>query len=174
VDLPPPVITLIAAMSEDGLISLGRGVPWDLPGDREHFRSYTRGKWLLVGRSTYEEMSGWFDDHVPLVLTRNPACQPPVGRAVSSVADAVQMARAAGRRELVVIGGGQVYVETMPLAHRLVMTHVGIKIGRGIRFPNIDPLRWLGRTMAVSEITEDSRHPYRIVNWERRDMASPF
>jgi dihydrofolate reductase len=154
---------------------MGKGVPWDLPGDREHFRAFTKGKWLLVGRTTYEEMTGWFDEgRVPLVLTNDGGYQPQSGRAVGSVEQAVQMARTAGQAELVVIGGGQVYAAAMPLAHRLLVTHVGMKIGRAIKFPNIDPLQWIARTVQVADIGEGVRIPYRIMSWERRSMASPF
>ena len=162
-------------MSEDGFISMGKGVPWDLPGDREHFRAFTKGKWLLVGRTTYEEMTGWFDEgRMPLVLTRQSGYQSQSGRTVGSAAQAVQMARAAGQAELVVIGGGQVYAEAMPFAHRLLITHVGMKIGRAIRFPNIDPLQWIARPVKVVDIGQGTRIPYRIMSWERRSMASPF
>jgi dihydrofolate reductase len=143
-----PVVTLIAAVSEDGFISRGKGVPWDLPEDRAHFRRYTAGKWLLLGRTTYEEMLGWFHDHTPLVMTRDARHEPAIGKRVSSVAEAIALAEQAAQDELVVVGGGQIFAEAMPSAQRLVITHVADRLGAGVAFPEIDPHEW---TLVKSE-----------------------
>ena len=137
-----PVVTLIAAVSEDGFISKGVGVPWDLPEDKTHFRRYTAGKWLLLGRRTFEEMQGWFSDHTPLVMTRDAAFKPAMGRRVASVEEAVALAEASEQKELVVCGGGQIYAEAMPHAERLVITRVADRLGAGVAFPKIDPHQW--------------------------------
>jgi dihydrofolate reductase len=137
-----PVVTLIAAVSEDGFISKGTGVPWDLAEDRAHFRRYTAGKWLLLGRRTFEEMQGWFSDHTPLVMTRDAAFKPAKGRRVSSVEEAVALAEQGGQNELVVCGGGQIYAEAMPYAQRLVITRVADRLGVGVAFPKIEPHEW--------------------------------
>lgn len=132
---PPLCITLIAVLSEDGFISSGTGVPWDLPADKAHFRAYTAGKWLLLGRKTYEEMLGWFRDHTPLVLTRQEDYTPPVGRSVGTLAEAAALASAAGQRELVVCGGSAAYDASIGQAHKLILTRVQVNLGSGVPFP---------------------------------------
>jgi dihydrofolate reductase len=138
----PPVVSLIAAVSSDGYVSRGRGVPWDLPADREHFRACTAGKWLLLGRSTYEEMIGWFSDHHPLVLSSNPDFVPAVGQRVASVAEAIALTGAAGQEELLVCGGSQVYAAALPVADRLILTRVDQRLGGGLPFPAFDEAEW--------------------------------
>ena len=67
-------LSLIVAMDERRLIgSMSGGLPWQgIERDREHFRSYVKGKALLLGRKTYEEMEGWLDsNHRAYILTRN-------------------------------------------------------------------------------------------------------
>lgn len=162
------IVTLIAAVSADGFISRDKGVPWDLPADKAHYRRYTDCKWLLLGRTTYEEMlGGWFRDHVPLVLSRDHSWQPPVGRRVSSAAEAVALAEAAGQPELVVCGGRAAFDQAMPLAHRLVLTRVEAKLGRGIAFPAVEAAEW--------QVTKSESHPgdpsFRI-EWLRRSSHS--
>ena len=158
------IVTLIAAVSEDGFISKGKGVPWDLPEDRIHFRRYTAGKWLLLGRTTHEEMLGWFRDHTPLVMTWNAGYEPPIGRRVSSVAEAIALTDQAGQDELVVIGGGQIFALAMPLAHRLIITQVVDRLGSGVPFPKIDPKKW--------KLTRSEPHngvlPFSIEQHDRR------
>ena len=137
-----PRLTLIAAVSEDGFISRGQGVPWDLPRDRVHFRAATAGNWLLLGRRTYEEMIGWFRDHTPLVLTRDAAFVPPIGQAVLSVQQALDLAAKAGVEEIFVCGGSVAYDLAFPHADRLLVTQVGTNLGAGVAFPKIGTPPW--------------------------------
>lgn len=140
--MPRPIVTLIAAVSADGFISRGEGVPWDLPRDRAHFRAHTAGRWLLLGRTTYQEMTGWFRDHTPIVLTRDEGFHPSPGLRVGTVAEAIQLAEQAGVDELMVCGGGQVYTAAMPYADRLLITRVAESLGDGVPFPTIEPGLW--------------------------------
>lgn len=159
-------LTLIAAVSADGYISRGSGVPWDLPADRAHFRQYTRDKWLLLGRRTYEEMLGWFQPgHHPLVLTHDPKLLVPNGHAVASVSEALRLADC--QRELVCCGGAELYQAAMSLAHRLIITEVHEILGHGLAFPKIFKSDWepiFRRTQAM-----DNEHAvsFEIVTYQR-------
>lgn len=168
-----PRVTLIAVVSADGFISTGRGVPWDLPRDKAHFRAATRGRWLLAGRITYEEMLGWFraDQH-PLVLTRDETFTAPVGQAVSSLEEALQEAQAGGAAELMVLGGGGVFAAAMPWADRLTLTHVASHLGGGVPFPAIPPADW--EEVAREEHAADAENTIALVfsTYERRKKAS--
>jgi dihydrofolate reductase len=132
------VVTLIALVSQDGFISRGAGVPFQLPEDKQHFRNYTSGKWLLLGRRTYEEMIGWFRDHTPLVLNRDPSFQPAIGRRVASVEEAINLAKEEGQPELVVCGGGETYASAIAHAEKLVITRVESSLGDGVVFPSFE------------------------------------
>ncbi len=156
-----PLLTLVAAVSADGFISTGTGVPWDLPRDRAHFRQVTRGQWLLLGRRTYEEMLGWFHDHHPLVLSRDAGFTPPVGRAVSSVGEALEIAAQAGVREIFVCGGGGAYAAAMPQADRLIVTRVDRILGGGVPFPTIAPEHW--RITSTTSHPADADHAFAFV-----------
>ena len=169
-----PALTLIAVVSADGFISSGQGVPWNLPRDKEHFRRTTRGQWLLLGRRTYEEMIGWFADHHPLVLTRDPAFIPAVGETVSSVEEALQAAAAGGAGELFVCGGGGAYAAAMPYADRLSLTHVDSTLGSGVPFPTVDPGEW--QQTSRQDFPADSTHAQALsfATYERlRPPAQP-
>lgn len=161
-------LTLIAAVSADGRISRGTGVPWDLPADRQHFRDHTRGRWLLIGRRTYGEMQGWFQPgHHPLVLTRDASFQARPGQAVPTVARALELASLAGQAELVCCGGAQAYAAAMPLAHSLVITHVRHFLGSGPAFPTIPPQDWMAVERRTHEADQDHAFPFEIVRYQR-------
>ena len=89
-------VIIIAAVSADGFISRGTGVPWDLPEDRAHFRRLTAGRWLLLGRRTFEEMTGWFREHRPLVMTRRALPSPWEAAGVAGVEEAMRRVEEGG------------------------------------------------------------------------------
>ncbi len=137
------VISLIAAMDEDRVIgSADRGLPWDLPRDRAHFRASTAGKWVLVGRRTYTEMEGWFGDRRPVVLTSETGFRPfEAGhRVVHSVVAALELARQNGAPELMVLGGGGVFAATLSWADRILLTRIALRatVVEPVRFPDFE------------------------------------
>ena len=162
-----PVLTLIAAVSADGFISTGQGVPWNLPRDKEHFRRTTRSQWLLLGRRTYEEMIGWFEDRHPLVLTRDPAFIPSVGETVASVAEALQLAAAHGAKDLFDCGGSGAFAAAMPCADRLILTHVDSTLGSGVPFPSVDPTEWQQTSRQDFPADASHAHALRFATYER-------
>ena len=120
-----PQFTLIAAMDANRLLANEHGIPWHLPRDVAQFREYTKDKWLLLGRRTFEEMRGWFTEgHMPLVLTRQNDFVPGIGRVVATIEEALTLAERAGQTELVCCGGAQVYAAALLHADRLVLSRV--------------------------------------------------
>lgn len=162
-------LTLIAAVSSDGFVSRGQGVPWDLPLDKAHFRAYTEDKWLLLGRRTYQEMLGWFKPgHHPLVLTRSRQLEfvsDPLARVVHSVSQALLMAQK--QPELVCCGGAEVYAESMAYAQRLVITRVHDFLGSGLLFPAISPREWEPVSRQSHGQDDDHVCAFDIVTYQR-------
>ncbi len=147
-------------MDEDKLLADERGIPWHLPKDTAHFRRYTQGKWLLLGRHTFDEMQGWFGNHTPLVLSTACGYDPENGHVVASVPQALAHAEAAGQTELVCCGGAQTYAAALPYADQLVLTliyHRFPPLSHPVYFPewNIDEWHLLDRT-ALSQDGENA------------------
>jgi dihydrofolate reductase len=134
-------VSMIAAMARGRVIGTGHGgIPWRLPRDARHFREYTAGHHMLLGRKTFEEMTGWFETQRPIVLTTKEDYEVSVagGRVARDVAEAIRIAAAAGEEELVVSGGARVYEAALPYADELVLTFVDAEVeGEGTaRFPD--------------------------------------
>lgn len=167
-----PELTLVAAVDENLLLATAQGIPWKLPDDVTHFRAYCAGKWLLLGRLTYEEMTGWFKlDQHPLILTSACGYDPKPGRGVASVPQALALAEAAGQQELVCIGGGQVFATAMAYAARLVITHIKQSFEPGDRpvyFPPIPADVWKEERRLEHAIDDRHAWPFAIVEYVRR------
>ncbi len=141
-------VTMIAALAANRTIGTGRGIPWDLPRDREHFRQHTIGQALLLGRRTFEEMLGWFQEgHRPIVLTRDHAYRNPQATAiVHDVPAAIDAAAMVHKNQLVVCGGASVYQAALPYAHELVLTEIAAAIDGDAKFPVLVDSQWVETT----------------------------
>ncbi|MEM7146353.1 MAG: dihydrofolate reductase [Verrucomicrobiota bacterium] len=132
-------VSMISAMATGRVIGTGSGgIPWRLPRDSAHFRGYTQGKHMLLGRTTFEEMDGWFTTQVPVVLTRNAEYEVavPGGGVALDVESAIRYADEAGAAELVVSGGASVYAAALAHADELVLTFVDAEVEGGAFFPD--------------------------------------
>jgi dihydrofolate reductase len=135
-------ITAIAAIDENRLLGGPEGIPWSLPRDSRHLRDYTNGHFFLLGRTTFEEMVGWFEEQKPLVLTTRENYDPPVGRVVRSVRQAAQLAKAEGEENLVIGGGAKLFEVAMPHLTKMVLTRVHGRFEGDTYFPEWDPQAW--------------------------------
>ena len=136
-------VTLIAAHSDNGVLSSGGRIPWHLPDDIAHFRRACEGKWILVGRRTWAQMEGWFrPGQTPVVVTRETSLQVPGGYAVGSVQAGLDLAGSRGAQECMVIGGGAVFAGSMPFADRLLLTVVHTTLPGDVFFPACASGEW--------------------------------
>lgn len=167
-------VTMIAAMARNRVIGTGRGrIPWSLPRDREHFRSFTRGKHLLLGRVTYEEMSGWFTDQTPIVLTRQEDYQPETGRVAHSVEESLTLAAEAGARELCVCGGAHVYEAALPYTDELHLTVVDTEAEGSVVFPDYEEaIQWEIVSESSFPSDEENAHGMTFLHLLRKSPSS--
>lgn len=130
-------ITMIAALDRNRVIGTGHGgLPWRLPRDVAQFRAYTRGKFLLLGRITHGEMTGWFTDQTPIVLSHRRDFSADGALTAHSIEEAVTEAFERGAPELVVCGGAAVYTAALPYADELRLTWVETETAGTVNFPN--------------------------------------
>jgi len=168
-------VALVAALDRDFAIGRGNALPWSLPDDLKRFKALTLGHPILMGRKTAESLGRALPGRRNLVLTRSGRVPFEGMEAVASILDAVALAASAGTdggatpATLMVIGGGEVYAQALPMATRLHLTRVDTRIDAADAwFPRFDPAEW---TMTDSEArVADARHAhaYRFIDYVRR------
>ena len=167
---------MIAALDENRLIGAGSGIPWQLPRDSRHFRDYTEGKAMLLGRRTFEEMAGWFTTQRPLVMTRSadyaPAHLPAGFCAVGSVVAGIEQARATGEAELVISGGAQIYAQGLPFAEELILTEIHAAFEGSEYFPEFRLAEWDQIVRESFEADAENAHAMSFVTYRRRECAT--
>jgi dihydrofolate reductase len=137
---PEPRIYLVAAVASNGIIGAKGQLPWHLPEDLQHFKKTTLGHPVIMGRRTWESLKGPLPGRDNIVVTRRPAYEAP-GAAIASSLEAA-LALCAGEPMVFVIGGNQLFAESMPLAAGLVMTEIHRDYAGDTRFPEYDRSQW--------------------------------
>ncbi|MCL4766928.1 MAG: dihydrofolate reductase [Hyphomicrobiaceae bacterium] len=131
---PEPILVLVVAAAENGVIGRGGRLPWRIPSDLRLFRRLTMGKPVIMGRRTFESIGKPLDGRDNIVMTRDPAFRAAGVIVEPSLAAAIAQARrladARGVEEIMVIGGAEVFREALPQAERIYLTRVhGAPVG---------------------------------------------
>lgn len=134
------MISLIVAVSANGVIGRGDELPWHLSDDLKRFKQLTLGKPIVMGRKTFESIGRALPGRQNIVLTRQTEFAADECDVVSSVDAAIAASGDAG--EIVVIGGSEIYKLFLPLAERIYMTRVHIDVDGEVRFPELDEELW--------------------------------
>lgn len=156
------MVSLIAAMSANRVIARRGEIPWDLPEDRKRFREITMGSPVILGRKTFESMSGPLPGRKNIVLTS----QPGLIFERCTMADNLETAlykHAGGWPEVFVCGGGQVYRQALPLADKIYLTTLLREMEGDVFFPEI-PGDEFRRTFYQKHIGDE---PFEYAIYER-------
>jgi dihydrofolate reductase len=160
------ILTIVAALADNGVIGRAGALPWYLPDDLRRFKSLTIGRPILMGRRTFESIGRPLPGRRNLVLTRGSGPLPAGVEAVASLESALR--ECASAPELCVIGGAEVYRQTLPRANRLELTRVHTQLAGDVSFPEFDMADW--RELSRVEHDADARHlwPMTFLSLERR------
>jgi dihydrofolate reductase len=165
-------IVLVAAIGENNVIGCDGQLPWRLKSDLAHFRALTICKPVLMGRKTFESIGKPLEDRTNIVLSRRFSQRVPGGVLATSLNAGLAMARQdAAKRgvdEIMVIGGGVVFADTMPMADRLEITHVHAAPKGDSYFPSIDPAVWREAARVEHGAAPGDSASFSVVTYLRR------
>lgn len=173
---PYPVpIALLAAVGREGQIGVDGRLPWHLPHDLAFFKATTTGHTMVMGRRTWDAIGRALPDRRTIVVTRQqdwrPAGRPQPGtpvRLASTPAEALVLAARLERMhrpddpQVFVVGGGELYRQSIDSAQRLLVTHVDQSPRAEVYFPDIDPGVW-------REVSRESHDGFAFADYERRE-----
>jgi dihydrofolate reductase len=162
-------ITLIAAISDNGVIGRGNALPWHLPADLQRFKRLTTGHAVVMGRKTWESIRRPLPHRRNIVISGSPGFQPLGAMMVPSFGAAIEAAR--DLAEIYAIGGSRVFETALPLADRLELTRVHAQVPGDAFFPKLDLSEW--KLVAEEHHPADEQHayPYSFLTYDRRRGA---
>jgi len=140
-------ISLIAAVTKNGIIGKDNDMPWSLPADLKYFKEKTQNKIVIMGRRTWESIGERpLPNRMNVIITSIPEKVNTKFQNVGSVltlmdalAEVARAEKESGKeQEVFIIGGGQLYKEAIKIADKLYITEIQAEIDGDIKFPKID------------------------------------
>lgn len=165
------LISLIAAIAENRAIGKNNQLLWRLPNDMKFFRDTTMNHCVVTGRKNYESIPPQFrplPGRTNIVVTHRENYPAPGALVVSNIPAALEAARTLGEKELFIVGGGEIYAQTIDIADRLYITHVHANYDADAYFPPIDPLKWKSVWREAHASDEKHLHAFTFEIYERR------
>ena len=165
-------IAVIAAVARNGAIGRDNQLLMHLPGDLPRFKRITNGHAILMGRKTWDSIGRPLPGRRNIVITRNAEWQHANVERAGSVDEALRLAADDGKAgKAFVIGGAEIYAQTLPLATELLLTEIDADLQGDAFFPWWDRLQF--------EATDVEHHlaldgvAYRYVNYRRTGFDRP-
>lgn len=159
-----PIISMIAAMAKNRVIGHENSLPWHLPEDLKHFKQMTLGKPVVMGRKTYESMGKPLPGRKNIVVTRNAHYQEEGCIVVTSLEQAI--VHLADVKEIMIIGGTEIYRLALPIAHRMYLTFIDLEVTGDAYFPEWDELMWQQQSIQ-SFPAQEAKPAYVFVEYVR-------
>ena len=135
-------IVHVVAMDQQHCIGKANDLPWHISADLKHFKAITQGGVVVMGRKTLESMGRALPNRVNWVITRDPNWSFEGVKVAHSIEDALERAIADAKasekpESIFIIGGGEIFKQTMHIADRLELTHVQLDVQGDAHYPEI-------------------------------------
>ena len=162
------IVSAIVAVAKNNVIGRNNDIPWYLPADLKYFKKTTIHHHIIMGRNSFESIGRPLPKRTNIVVTRN-AFFTGTGIVVAhSLEEALNIAHDNGETEVFIIGGGQIYAQSMPLWDRVYLTEVDLEVEGEIYFPELDLNEWEEVWSEAHAPDEKNIHPYTFKRFERK------
>lgn len=164
-------IVLVVAVAENGVIGRNNQLPWRIKSDLKYFRTVTMNKPVVMGRKTYVSIGKPLPGRTNIVVTRREDFTVAGVLVAPGLPQALAAARGdalrRGTNEIAVIGGTEIFNQTLPVADRLALTQVHANPEGDTYFPGIDPAVWREIERTPQPQGPDDEYGFTIVHYER-------
>ena len=164
------IISHVVALSNNNVIGVDNNLPWNLKTDLSHFKEYTTNKVIVMGRKTYESIGKPLPNRLNYVVSQT--INHIEGAFVfDSIESAIKNARDYCKEnsldEVVIIGGGFLFRDTLPITNKLVLTKVNCEIEGDVFYPEIDLSDWVEKDSRDFIKDKDNDYNFRVSTYEK-------
>jgi len=166
-------IVIVVATATNRVIGRDNDLPWRIPSDLKHFKAMTLGRPMIMGRRTFQSIGRPLPGRTTIVVSRAGFAAEGV-----TVVPSLEAGFAEGRRvaerdgvgEVMVVGGGEIYAQALPLADRVEITEVKLAPATegAVLFPALDPAVWVEAARIPGERGPRDEADFDFVTWRRR------
>jgi len=161
------MISIIAAIGKNNELGKGNTLLWSMPADMKHFRDTTALHAVIMGRKTFESIGKPLPNRKNIVITRDINYKKEGVEIMHSLGDALSLFTNPDE-EIFIIGGGELYKQSLPIADKLYITHINAENSSADSFfPKIIPMIW--NETSHEEHSSDEKNPisYTFSTYER-------
>lgn len=162
------ILSQVVAAADNNAIGKNNQLLWSLPNDTKFFKNTTWGMPVIMGRKTFESLGKPLAGRTNIVITRQHNWQPEGAFVVHDIKQAMAVAAETDAKEAFIIGGGEIYKETLPLTQRVYLTRVHTILDADAYFPQMNFTDW--DLLSQLDFTADEKHKYAysFQVWQRK------
>ena len=161
-----PIVTIIVAAAQNDAIGKGNKLIWHLSDDLKRFKNLTNGHHIIMGRKTFESFPKPLPNRTHVVITRQTDYKAPEGVIlVNSLKEA--LAAVKNDNQPFIIGGGEIYKQSMDIADRIELTRVHEDFEADTFFPEIDTSVWKETANTFHTKDDKHKHEFSFLTYER-------
>lgn len=160
------MITIVVAMGKNREIGKENQLLWHLPKDLKHFKEMTSNHPIIMGRKTYESIGKPLPNRTNIVISRKNDWFEEGILIVGSIKEAIKFAKKIDEN-IFIIGGGNIYEQTIDLADKLEITLVDATLEADTFFPKIDEKLWQKTDEECHEKDEKNQFNFCFQTWKK-------
>jgi len=166
-------VSIIVAVANENVIGKDNDLVWHLPKDMKFFMDTTLHHYVIMGRKNYESIPEKYrplKNRMNVIVTRNKDFQAPDCSIVSSIREGIDVAKANGEKECFIIGGGQIYKESleMNVVDKMYITHIDEEFEGDTFFPNFNKEDWNLRVLSEHQKDEKNAHNFIVIEYTKK------
>ncbi len=158
-------ISIIAAVAQNNAIGLNNQLIWHLPADLQFFKKTTLNSTIIMGRKTFESIGKALPKRKNIVISSNANFLAPGCLLVTNLKEAIANADS---EEVFIVGGANIYAQSMHLTHKLYITRVHHDFEGDTFFPAIDPNIWLETGREDHFIDDNHAYNFSFITYEKK------
>lgn len=159
-------VAIIVAMAKNRTIGLDNTLPWRIPADLKHFKKLTMGHHMIMGRKTFESIGKPLPGRSTVVVSRDRDLKIDGCTVVHSLPEAI--ATCARDPQIFVVGGADIYAQTLELADTLFITEIQQDVVGDAQFPEFDRTKWQEVSREQHSQQEPQPLEYHFVTYRRK------
>ena len=165
------IISHLVALSNNLVIGVNNDLPWKLKKDLQHFSAYTQNKAIVMGRKTFESIGRPLPNRKNIVISSTIASMHEV-QIVNSLEQGITEAENWNKennlvQEVILIGGGYVFKESINIVNKLVLTKVNCDIDGDVFYPKIDLEEWTMTSIEPFKKDEENEYDFSVETYIR-------
>jgi dihydrofolate reductase len=161
------MISLLFAMDQNRGIGFNNDLPWRLPRDLRFFKEKTTNQIIVMGRKTLDSMNGALPNRTNVVLTRDKSFQSDQVLVLHNIKEIETLADKHPNQEIFVIGGSDIFEQTVKIADRIYMTYIDESFPADTFFPAISMEEWQETARKKGEKDERNPYDYYFIQYDR-------